>query len=383
MAFRTSQIAFATSLLLLGLHTAHASEEAAIRGDSPEITLQKLQHNFGNVYRGQVLQHSFTIKNTGKAALDLRSIHAGCGCINTQVKPRTRLSAGEEGKLTYDLDTSWFSGALSKTITVDSNDPEHATTILEVEANVKEEIRAVPAVLTLGEMDKTSPNANMALNIEILEKASGKGTSIAESKLAKIPVELAKIKDALRVDASETKILAITASSPDIVLASVPTPKGMRVSVTFKTPLPSGPFRERITVWNTSTHLKELIIPVVGEITQKTRLSNSYIEFGTVRPNARSKRSVMVSSRFPGFKIESVQVDVKKTDALKSIATEDIILASITDTGVTVDLRNTGKLNLSGTLVNVSGAVLVRTNDPDAKELRIPFFAVLTEESEP
>ena len=159
----------------------------------------------------------------------------------------------------------------------------------------------------------------------------------------------------------------------------------MRVEASFKTPLPSGPFRERITVWNTSTHMKELVIPVVGEVVPKTRLSNSYIEFGAVTHGGRSRRSVSLTSTLSDFKIESVQADIKKTESLKNIQNEDLISVTIQSNSrtVTVDLKTPPKLIFEGPSINISGTLIVRTNDPDSKELKVPFFGVLTEDSQP
>jgi hypothetical protein len=359
-----------------------ADEAAAIRGDSPEISFPSLKHDFGTVFRGEILKKSFAVKNTGKAPLDIRSIHAACGCINTQVKPLNRLAPGGEGRVSFELDTGWFTGPVERTITVDSNDPENATTILEVSANVKEEIRATPAIITLGESDKNDIKPT-SISVEILSKAKGEGLKLSDASLAKIPPEHEKIKTTLNEKAAETKILAVGPSSPNITLKTTPQNNGLHIDVFFKTPLPSGPFRERITIWNTSTHLKELVIPVVGEVVPRTAVTNHYIEFGTISQGKNSRRSISLTSRLPEFKVETLQFDLKKTEALKDVRKDDLISLHLQPTTNTIvaELKTPPNLNFNGPSINISGQIVITTNDPDSKEFKIPFFGVLTEEN--
>jgi hypothetical protein len=216
-----------------------------------------------------------------------------------------------------------------------------------------------------------------------LAKAKGEGIKLSDASLAKIPPEHEKIKVGLNEKSQETKILAVVPSSPNITLKTTEKNNGLQIEVFFKTPLPSGPFRERITIWNTSTHLKELVIPVVGEVVPKTSVTNHYIEFGTISSGKRSRRSISLSSRLSDFKIESVQFDFKKTEALKDVRKDDLLSMSLQTATNTVvaELKTPPNLNFNGPSINISGQLVVTTNDPDAKEFKIPFFGVLTEEN--
>ncbi len=247
---------------------------------------------------------------------------------------------------------------------------------------MKDEIRATPAIVTLGEVDKSDLRPT-TVSIEILTKAKGEGVKVSEASLAKIPAEHEKIKSLLTENSVTTSILAVVPSSPNIVLKTTPKANGMSIEVSFKTPLPSGPFRERITVWNTSTHLKELVIPVVGEVVPKTSVTNHYIEFGTLSLGKRSRRAISLVSRLPNFKIEAVSFDIKNTDALKDVRKDDLVNVSFQPTSDTVvaELKTPKSLNFNGPSINISGQMIITTNDPDAKEFRIPFFGVLTEEN--
>lgn len=46
----------------------------------PAITIENKIFDFGEVQRGEMLAHSFIVKNTGKGALIISKVEADCGC---------------------------------------------------------------------------------------------------------------------------------------------------------------------------------------------------------------------------------------------------------------------------------------------------------------
>ncbi len=47
---------------------------AAFGQNAPKIAIKQTEHNFGEVNRGAALQHTFVLKNEGKADLEIRNV---------------------------------------------------------------------------------------------------------------------------------------------------------------------------------------------------------------------------------------------------------------------------------------------------------------------
>jgi hypothetical protein len=365
--------------------SAYGEEESVIRGDQPEIQFKSSSVNLGPLFRGQRVVRTFPFKNNGLGFLEIRSIHSACGCINTKVLPKIRFAPNEEGQISVEFDSSWFAGSVQRTITVDSNDPNQTTTVLTLKSDIKEEIRATPTIVTLGEVGHDTTK-EFKVKVDIFEKSPDTDTTPRNYYSTKIPADQEKLRKEIQVETSETKILAAIASSQFI--DAIITPNGAKsaiLNVRFRDPLPAGPFRERITIWNTSTHLKELIIPVVGEVVPLTRLSNNYVEFGAVGSGRKSKRTIALTSRRKDFLVQSVEIDLRKTTSFQNLNYKELIGSRSLKTedgySIALELLHPGTMPSHTHNIGVSGTAIVKTNDPDHKEFRIPFFGVLNGEN--
>jgi hypothetical protein len=361
--------------------------DAELAGEKPELTFSNTRYEFGELYRGQKSSFAFKFRNTGKAPLEIRSIHSACGCINTKVEPRTRFLPGEEGNVSFEFDSTWFSGPVTKTITIDSNDLAQPTTVLTVGARVIEELRASPAIISAGEISKDS-SSDFNLSVDLIAKAKGTDVAANPASIAKIPAEQEALKKSLETPTTTLKILGVTTSSKSLVAEYAPQAGNrQQIRIRLRGPLPSGPFRERVTIWNTSTYQKEYVVPIIAEVVGHLRPSTRYIEFGVVKPGEKSRRILTLVSDDESFKVEGVTVELRKSETLQKFEGSELISSAIErtsrNTTVTFELRVPQKLQFSRSSINISGTILVRTNDADMKELRVPFFGVLQQEEEP
>ena len=46
-------------------------------GDQPHISIDSASHNIGEIWEGEDIIHSFIVKNTGTAQLDIKNVKAG------------------------------------------------------------------------------------------------------------------------------------------------------------------------------------------------------------------------------------------------------------------------------------------------------------------
>jgi len=115
--------------------------------------------------------------------------------------------------------------------------------------------------------------------------------------------------------------------------------------------------------------------------------SAKYIEFGVVNKSQDVKRTLSFTSDRPDFKVESVTAELRKTDALEGVSIADILkystVVASNSTQVNFELRFPDRLKGAQQPVNASGLFIVKTNDPDYGEVRVPFFGVLRQGEAP
>lgn len=352
-----------------------------LQGQKPLAQFVQLRHDFGEIVRGQKVSFAYEFTNSGTGVLQIRSIHSACGCVNTKVEPKDVFAPGEKGKLSFEFDSSYFAGSVIRTITVDTNQVRNSAITLTFSAQVREEIRATPALLSVGEV---LPEYNKAWTFSLPTSLRATGTEKetlpASADKSALPPQVLK----QLLDQDEVKPVHVTSSHPSIVGELItPTVKGRdhQLKVTFKGGLPIGPLREKVTVWNSSRHLKELIVPIVGDVVGHVKQSAKYIEFGVVTRHEEVRRTLLLSSDRKDFKVESVTAELRRTDALEGVSIPDLLKYSTVrgenGTQVLFELRYPQALSAANQPINTSGVFLVRTNDPDYKEMRVPFFGVL------
>jgi uncharacterized cupredoxin-like copper-binding protein len=104
-------------------------------GNSPTIYFPETQHDFGKVNEGDKVNYTFRFVNKGETALQIKDIKTSCGCTAALVST-DNLKPGQEGTIKVELNTKNRSGKMSKTVTVQSNDPKDPAKILTVYADV-------------------------------------------------------------------------------------------------------------------------------------------------------------------------------------------------------------------------------------------------------
>lgn len=101
----------------------------------PEISFEKLQHDFGTLMEGEECVYSFKFINTGNEPLLIESAHTSCGC-DVASWPKEPILPGKGGVVTYKYDSKRI-GYFHKTVTVKSNS-KNGTLILKVTGVVED-----------------------------------------------------------------------------------------------------------------------------------------------------------------------------------------------------------------------------------------------------
>jgi uncharacterized cupredoxin-like copper-binding protein len=114
--------------------------QANIKADNPgpSLDLPEAQHSFGKVSEGKVVDHIFTLKNSGNSTLTIKEVKTTCGCTAALLSKK-ELAPGEEGTLKVELNTANRSGKMRRNITIFSNDSEAPQKSLTIYAEVLKE----------------------------------------------------------------------------------------------------------------------------------------------------------------------------------------------------------------------------------------------------
>jgi hypothetical protein len=119
-----------------------AAADAKKAAATPKIEVIPETHDAGTVAKGKVIETTFLIKNHGGSDLVISDARPGCGCtvasFDKVVKP------GAEGKVQTSVDTKSFSGPISKSVLLVSNDPERGQINLFIKATVKPFVDVLP-----------------------------------------------------------------------------------------------------------------------------------------------------------------------------------------------------------------------------------------------
>lgn len=85
------------------------------------ITWEVTSYEFGDIYKGDKVQHTFKFTNTGSSPLIITNVEVTCGCTIPKGWPRDPIMPGNRGELQVQFDSSGKFGRQNKVVTVVSN----------------------------------------------------------------------------------------------------------------------------------------------------------------------------------------------------------------------------------------------------------------------
>jgi len=101
----------------------------------PRISFTTDHHDFGNVLQGKTVEYTFRFENKGTEDLLIKEVTTSCGCTAALVSSNT-VKPGGNGEITVSYDSQGRAGAVSRTITVVSNDLVEPVKELTITATV-------------------------------------------------------------------------------------------------------------------------------------------------------------------------------------------------------------------------------------------------------
>lgn len=232
---------------------AAKAKPAAPAGDkkavvaAPKIEVTPETKDAGTVAKGQVIETTFMVKNNGGSDLVISDARPGCGCtvasFDKVIKP------GAEGKVVTSVDTKSFSGPISKSVLLVSNDPERGQINLFVKAIVKPFVDVLPQPYVRIAVVKGDSDTK---DVILLSDEKSFKPTVAESSQPYVKAEISPAgeKDKIPGHPGEQYRLRITVT-PDapegLVNAPVRIATGVSQQPTIEIPI-SGVVRARVSV---------------------------------------------------------------------------------------------------------------------------------------
>ncbi|HAK97639.1 MAG TPA: hypothetical protein DCM87_22265 [Planctomycetes bacterium] len=139
------RMAFTTAVLAAALFGAEDEigpplPPAPLR--NPRAVCPEPNFNWGTVFTGQAVTHTYIIRNTGDAELAIKDVQESCKC--TTVDFTRSIPPGGEGGVTLKVETKDFQGPTLKQATVFTNDPAAPKVMLQFGGIVRDAVRLAP-----------------------------------------------------------------------------------------------------------------------------------------------------------------------------------------------------------------------------------------------
>jgi hypothetical protein len=323
---------------------APVAAQKAPEAPQPAIDIVEKIKDFGTVAKGEKIHATFEVRNIGKAPLEISQVRPTCGC--TVANFDRTIPPGGTGKVAAEVDTTGFSGPISKAVLVFSNDPATPQVNLVIKADVRAFIEVLPRPLVIFR------------NVLQGEPASEK-------------LVLAS------ADGSDFKVQSAEASGGTYQLTyrelpekeRVPDRKGSQWELTVTVPAgaPEGMLNHKIVVKTTAVKAPEVTINVTGAVRAVVQVIPPQVNFGTVAGDALVGQNFLVVNNRQGAELQLSEVKVDNSN----FATEVIPLQAGQRYQVAVSLK-------AGVPKGTQKAtVKITTSDPLRKLIEVPVQAVV------
>ena len=125
---------------------------------APQIQVDEATYNFGDVHvtaATEKIEHVYKIQNSGDTDLVIEKVKTSCGCTTASLSTKL-LAPGDSVDLSAKLSLKGRNGNMTKSITIESNDPQSPKLRLELKVNALREVTLQPRFVTFRVDPKTS-----------------------------------------------------------------------------------------------------------------------------------------------------------------------------------------------------------------------------------
>ena len=122
-------------------NVADAADRDAKNTDFPVMSFDATDHDFGIINEGDVVEHTFTFTNTGKAPLVIVNAKGSCGCTVPEWT-KEPVAPGATGSMLVKFNSNGKPNAQNKQVTITAN-TEAGKEVLKIKAMVTPKAKPV------------------------------------------------------------------------------------------------------------------------------------------------------------------------------------------------------------------------------------------------
>jgi hypothetical protein len=306
---------------------------------APKIDIAQETKEVGTVPKGQVIETDFIIKNVGGSDLVITDARPSCGCtvssFDKLIKP------GAEGKVHTSVDTKSFTGPISKSVLVVSNDPDRPQMNLFVKALVK------PFV-------DIAPQAYVRFSVVKGDSASQDVILISEEKGFK-PVVAETAQPYVKAEVSPTGDKDKIAGRPG---------EQYKLAITVLPDAPEGLLNAPVRLTTGVAQQPTLEVPVSGIIRPRVSVTPVTVNFGNFTAGKDPiTRNIVVTNNKPGTPIKVTKAEVNVPGFMTDV------VATQEGVSYTVVVKANEKVKKGA----VDGKVTLYTSDKEKAVIEIPL----------
>ena len=98
-----------------------AQEKKVEKKDGAVISWEKKTHDFGDIFQGDKVEHTFHFTNAGNEPLIITNVQVSCGCTTPKGWPRDPIPPGASGEITVSFNSAGKMGMQNKPVTLVTN----------------------------------------------------------------------------------------------------------------------------------------------------------------------------------------------------------------------------------------------------------------------
>jgi len=282
----THRRSLSTAAALVAMLFAGGSMAAA----EPQLVVPEKLKDMGTVAQGEILEVEFELVNEGDETLEIRAVRPTCGC--TVADYDREVPAGKSGFVKAKLDTGDFSGPISKSILIMTNDPEEPTVTVVIKTTVHPYVEVLPRALIRFNAVQHEPMTQKVTVVAAEDMSDFKVTGVSSN--------LPYLNTIVRPLAKDELVAGKSAQQ-------------FEVELSLKEDAPVGPVNALLRV--KTNHPKSEVVPikVFGVVRALLHVTPSQVQFGSVSAkNQPGRNLILVNNRSGGAKVsvKSATIDI-------------------------------------------------------------------------
>ena len=329
----------------------------------PKVVIDETSFDFGAMGDDATNSHSFIFRNEGDGTLTLTKGDTTCRCTLIDLE-QTDIPPGESAAVKVQWNAKNLAGPYRQSATIFTNDPDRSRVTLTITGRITAALRVTPSDLVFSHLSVGEPATGEVRLYSYLPQ--------------KLQITGHKLKDR---ESAEHFEVAYRPLASDQLKDEPDVKSGCLVTISVKSGLPLGAFRQTILL---TTNLKDsptVEIPVEGTVDSDISIigrgwndKNGVLRIGTVSSRQGAEQTVTLAcrgsySKEVTYKVAHVTPSLLKVELGKRA---DRNQGKVSLTPLTIQIpKGSHPANHLGSEQGDLGRITIETNHPQAPQLRI------------